>query len=457
MKSNLKVARSALDLKSFLQATIEKADFKLSRVKLSQQQEWNLVHGVLGHKSGGFFYITGLVDNISGEEQLVLYQPQGAFNGLVLRKQEQDVYILLQARVEPGNSGIGQYGPTIQSTPANYLRFHGGKETPYFDFFFKYNPQVRPIANSMQLDLGKRYFQKSKILSYVESDSLVDTAENMIWVPLKAVTEVLHYDNFLNTDLRSMLGVFDWDLFLDRNPSTDIDTTHTNHLGFDHNLIGKNMGKLVPISQLQNWELTESGIVDRANTGISANIYQIVSTTREVKTWVQPLLCTANRGLITLLVRQAEDKSLDGHHSNFPSDKPNGMASLRLPQLEFLISYQSEFGISGEKVLLPSQIIYPGENDQNQTTLYKDGKVLCEVVQSEEGGRFYQNENIYQIILVDSNVESGDEQFWISADTLKGLLKSSNKVSIQLRCIASLVLKDINPCTFAEQLVTINI
>ena len=449
MKSNLKVARSALDLKSFLQATIEKADFKLSPIKLSQQQEWNLINGVLGHKSGGFFYITGLVDNISGEEQLVLYQPQGAFNGLVLCKQEQDIYILLQARVEPGNSGIGQYGPTIQSTPANYLRFHGGKETPYFDFFFKYNPQVRPIANSMQLDLGKRYFQKSKILSYVESDSLVDTAENMIWVPLKAVTEVLHYDNFLNTDLRSMIGVFDWDLFLDRNPSTDLDTTHTNHLGFDHNLIGKSMGKLVPISQLQNWELTESGIVDRANTGISANIYQIVSTTREVKTWVQPLLCTANRGLITLLVRPAGDKSLDGHHSNFPSD--------RLPQLEFLISYQSEFGISGEKVLLPSQIIYPGENDRNQTTLYKDGKVLCEVVQSEEGGRFYQNENVYQIILVDSNVESGDEQFWISADTLKGLLKSSNKVSIQLRCIASLVLKDINPCTFAEQLVTINI
>ena len=444
MKPNPKIARSALDLKSFLQTTIEHSDFKLSPIKLSEQQEWNLIHGVVGHRSGGFFYITGLVDNISGEEQLVLYQPQGAFNGLVVCKQE-DVYILLQARVEPGNSGIGQYGPTIQSTPANYLRFHGGKETPYFDFFFKYNSQVRPIANSMQLDLGKRYFQKSKILSYVESDSLVDTAENMIWVPLKVITEVLHHDNFLNTDLRSMLGVFDWDLFLDLNRST----SNTNNLGFDNNLIGKNMGELVPVSELQNWELTDEGIVDKANTGISANIYKVISTTREVKTWVQPLLCTANRGLITLLVRKVDDKSLDSSHSkNFKSD--------RLLKLEFLISYQSEFGISGEKVLLPSEIIYPGENHRNQTTLYKDGKILSEVIQSEEGGRFYQNENIYQIILVDSSVEIGDEQFWISADTLKGLLKSSNKVSIQLRCIASLILKDINPYTFALRAVTIN-
>lgn len=425
MKSSLEIAKSVGDLESFLQVTIDRANFELLPIKLSEQQEWNLIHGVIGHRSGGFFYITGLVDNISGEEQLVLYQPQGAFNGLVVCQEEKDVYILLQARIEPGNSGIGQYGPTIQSTPANYLRFHGGKETPYFDFFFKYNPQVRPIANSMQLDLGKRYFQKSKILSYVESVSLVETAENMIWVPLEIITEVLHHDNFLNTDLRSMIGVFDWDLFLGRD-SHYTDTNSENHPCFDNNLSSKNMGELVPISQLQNWELTDEGILDKANSGVSANLYKVVTTAREVKTWVQPLLCTANRGLVTLLMRQVGDEP------------------------EFLISYQSEFGISGEKVLLPSYIIYLGENHPNQTTLYKEGKVLYEVIQSEEGGRFYLNENIYQIILVDSSFESEEDRFWVSVDTLKGLLKTSNKVSIQLRCIASLILKNINPYTLGD-------
>ena len=436
MKSSIKVARSATDLKSFLQTTIKSSHFKLSPIRLSQQQEWNLIHGVLGHKSGGFFYITGLVDNVTGEEQLVLYQPQGAFNGLVVCKQGQDVYILLQARVEPGNSGIGQYGPTIQSTPANYLRFHGGKETPYFDFFFKYNPQIKPIANSMQLDLGKRYFQKSKILSYVESYSLVETAENMIWIPLKMITEVLHYDNFLNTDLRSMIGVFDWDLFLDRDSRSTFHTNTSliNNPCFNNNSIGKDMGTLVPISQLQNWKLTDEGIIDKANTGVSVNIYQVIGKTREVKTWIQPLMCTANRGLITLLMRQVSDNSLNAS----------------LSQTEFLISYQSEFGISGEKVLLPSYIVYPGENERQQTTLYNKGKVLCEVIQSEEGGRFYQNENIYQIILVDSSFETEGDRFWVSIDTLKGLLKTSNKVSIQLRCVASLILKNINPYTFTE-------
>ncbi|HAC63200.1 MAG TPA: hypothetical protein DCF68_06575 [Cyanothece sp. UBA12306] len=426
MKSTLRIAKSAADLKFFLEETIEKASFQISQVKLSQQQEWNLIHGVLGHRSGGFFYITGLIDNISGKEQLVLYQPQGAFNGLVVCRQEKNVYVLLQARIEPGNSGIGQYGPTIQSTPANYLRFHGGKETPYFDFFFKYDPQVRPIANSMQLDLGKRYFQKSKILSYVESSSLVETAENMIWVTLEVIDEVLHYNNFINTDLRSMLGVFDWDIFVAQDSYTNsyFNITSQNNLCFDNDLSGKNMGKLVPISALKNWELRDEGIIDKANSGVWVDIYKVSTATREVKTWEQPLLCTSNRGLLALLMRQVNSKP------------------------EFLISCQSEFGISGEKVLLPSYVIYPGENKQNHTTFYKGGQVLYEVIQSEEGGRFYLNENIYQIILVDTSFECNDEQFWVSVDIFKGLLKTSNKVSIQLRCLASLILKIINPHTF---------
>ena len=427
MNSSLRIARTATELKSFLQDTIDRSNFKLSRVKLSEQQEWNLVHGVLGHKTGGFFYITGLIDNISDREQLVLYQPQSAFNGLVVHKQENNVYVLLQARIEPGNSGIGQYGPTIQSTPANYLRFHGGKETPYFDFFFKYNPQVRPIANSTQLDLGKRYFQKSKVLSYVESISLVETAENMIWVPLEIISQVFNYDNFFNTDLRSMIGVFDWDIYLSQTPElTSCTKVSFNDYPCLNNLSSKNMGKLVPISELQNWELTDEGVIDKGNSGVSVNIYKVACTNREVRTWIQPLLCAANRGLITLLMRQVNNKS------------------------EFLLSYQSEFGISGEKVLLPSYIIYPGENHQNKTTFYQEGKVLSEVIQSEEGGRFYLNENIYQVILVAPDFEGDNSQFWVDADALKGLLKTSNLVSIQLRCITSLILKIMNPNTLGD-------
>ncbi len=426
MNSNMRIAKSARELETFLQNTIEQSDFTLSRVKLSEQQDWNLIHGVLGHKTGGFFYITGLIDNISDEEQLVLYQPQSAFNGLVIHKQDKKVYILLQARIEPGNSGIGQYGPTIQSTPANYLRFHGGKETPYFDFFFKYSPEVQPIANSTQLDLGKRYFQKSKVLSYVESSSLVKTEENMIWAPLEVIADVLHHDNFLNTDLRSMISVFDWDIFLseDSDSISYMTSSSVENPSFDHNLSGKNMGKLVPISKLQNWELKDEGIVDQADSGISVNLYKVACTNREVKTWVQPLLCASNRGLITLLMRQVNNT------------------------FEFLLSYRSEFGISGEKVLLPTYIVYPGENFQNQTTSDKEGQVLSEVIQSEEGGRFYLNENLYQVILVDRGFVGNKDQFWISLAHLKELLKTSNKVSIQLRCIASLILKIINPCTF---------
>ena len=98
-----------------------------------------------------------------------------------LRKEEGNIYVLVQARIEPGNSRIGHFGPTIQSTPANYMRLHGGKSTPYLEYFFGCKPKdARVIGNSMQYDLGKRYYQKSKTLIYVEVPEFLETDENMI-------------------------------------------------------------------------------------------------------------------------------------------------------------------------------------------------------------------------------------------------------------------------------------
>ena len=76
--------------------------------------------------------------------------------------------------------------------------------------------------------------------------------------------------------------------------------------------------------------------------------------------------------------------------------------------------------------------------------------LLAEMAQSEEGGRFYNNESVYRVILIADNskidVKSG--QRWVRAETLKSILSSSNSTSLQLRCIASLILDLINPHCF---------
>jgi len=420
MKTNRLIAKDVAHLKKFLAATIEKSQYTLQQITFHQQKQWMIKNGALSHQSNGFFHVIGVKNRNTQEEQLALYQPQSALTGLILHKDANNqVYVLLQARVEPGNTNIGQYGPTIQSTPANYMQMHGGKKTSYVDLFTTVFPDVTPLGSTMQFDIGKCYFQKSKFHNYLGVSKFLKTEENMIWVPLHVIIQTLHLDNFLNADLRSLLAVFDWDLYL--KPLNEVQKTPLKTDKFCYNnLLGSDKWNIISLEQLKNWNISDSGIVNISNSSISIKMFEFSTTNREVAKWSQPLLCTKNRGYVVLLMRQIAN------------------------DYEFLVSITSEFGISGQIAVLPTLTIYPGENNENITTIPYQGKLLAEVIQSDEGGRFYRNESLYQVILIDDEINIASNQHWINIDSFKSILKSSDTASIQLRTLASLVLDSIN-------------
>lgn len=414
MNESMRIAQSVEDLQSFADFVRNKSKFEMYPVKISDQQDWIVKDDCLSHKSGGFFSLCGYRDHKTDFEALVLFQPQGAFNGMAIYYQNKKVYLLLQARVEPGNSRLVQYGPTVQSTPANYLRLHGGKKTAYLEFFFEYHPGVKVLGNSTQLDLGRRYFQKTKLLSYVQLEEMCQCEENMIWVPLDIVTKTVSNDNFLNTDLRSMLGVFDWDSLTGKPSASD----YSGNLSIPFKHQARNSGGLVSLKQLSNWKLTDEGIESSFDVPTSAKLYQVCCTNREVAQWIQPLFLCDGMGRVVLYQRTQ-----------------NG-------SLEFLLRKGKEFGVSGNNVYLPSEIFDPCENKKVDLL---EGKVLVDLVQSEEGGRFLENENRYQLIQVQPEVEICHDHIWVNVAEFKTLLATSNMVSIQLRSIASLVLPALNP------------
>jgi oxidase EvaA len=405
MNSKTAVAESILELKEFLRSTIELSKFELSVIKLSDQSEWQLKDGALSHVTGGFFHVNGLKNTETEEENLVFFQPQSALTGLALCRRNGTVYVLLQARVEPGNTGIGQYGPTIQSTPANYLGNHGGRKSSYVDLFNTFNPLARVIATSMQLDLGERYFQKSKAHVYVEVENLIETEQNMIWVALPSILKALELDNFLNADLRSLLSIFNWSRFLHKQ---DIQSPPEDSVNFFSQLInggqsGAGQWQFIPIGELNNWELSDNGVDDVSNSGVSVSLYRISCTNREVRTWVQPLMRAADLGVVRLLVRNQGERS------------------------EFLLSLKEESGVSNGQTILPSYVLYPG-GKSTQKPLLVEGQILAEFLQSDEGGRFIEHENLYQLVQTKGEFPVEDYQYWVSAHTLKKLLSTSNMV-----------------------------
>jgi oxidase EvaA len=419
------IAESLPMAQQFLATTIESSQFELVETSISAQEEWKFRDGALSHTSGGFFHVSGLTNRETGEERLVLFQPQSALTGLALCRVDGIVHVLLQARIEPGISGIGQYGPTIQSTPANYLRLHGGKQTPYLELFITYSSGARPLANSTQLDLGERYFQKSKIHAYVEVPELIETVESTIWVPLPVIAEASGRDNFLNADLRSLLSVFDWDLYLhgQNPPLLPLREDDFYSAWISGNRLGAGSWQLAPVTELCNWNPSDEGVVDVSGSGISVGMYRTSCATREVRTWTQPLMRSSSRGKVALLMRSSGD------------------------DVEFLISLRSEFGIAAGQAVLPSCVIYPGERRKNAIQ-EPPGVIVARFVQSDEGGRFYKHENVYELVRLTGKFETEPHQYWVSSRTLKQLLKTSDAVGFQLRCIASLFLETLNPASF---------
>lgn len=426
MRKNIRIAQRAIELQQFLDETIRESQFVIEKIKSNEQSNWSIRNGVLSHVSNGFFQVSGLKNKLTTEEHLVFFQPQSALTGLALFVDRDTVYILLQARIEPGNSNIGQYGPTIQSTPANYLQMHGGKKTSYVELFNGFSPNCNPIENSMQLDLGKRYFQKSKLHSYVECKKLLETEPNMIWAPLRIIFETMSFDNFINADLRSLISIFDWDLFLYQNLSnkTVEKLRHDDLLVLAKNQFGKSSWELAPIEQLKGWEIRDEGIIDVSNTGITVGMYKVACRTREVSEWSQPLMSASNMGLVLFLVRKIKNS------------------------FECLITIGYEFGVSGYVTILPSWVRYAGTENGNEILDQIDGIEIAKMIQSEEGGRFYKNESLYRIKLVDIEINIEPDQRWISMEFLKSILKSSNQASFQLRCISSLLMEYLNPLTY---------
>lgn len=408
------------ELKNTLYRILDSSDFQLTRVNFDQQEDWEINNGALCHKSKGFFCITGLKDADLQKEYLILFQPQSAFTGILITVIDNEIFLLVQARIEPGNTGIIQLGPTVQSTPANFLRLHGGKSTPYLDLLYGINNNVISFNSTNHLDLGKTYYQKTKWLNYALVNDLVETEGSFVWAPLKVLAEAAEEDYLLNTDLRSLLAVYDWDYLI--NPEINLNYEISNIL--KHFLLKKDFIKchnnFVQIDKSNKFRITNHGIFSKEEDALEIGMYKVKTKHREVNHWFQPLWGAKSKGLVLLLCRTDENK-LD---------------------FEYLLSVKKEIGISGHYSIAPSYLIYPNEHVSSE--LNQVGQTLYKYTQSDEGGRFINHEYLFRIAEVHKDIPITEHQFWVSSEELKKILSMSNLASIQLRNICSVLIKNLN-------------
>ncbi len=406
-----------------------KIGFDLQRVGWREAGSWKIHDGMLSHASGGFFSVAGVeFPDTPQHDGVFLYQPQSAITGLLTTRINGEVCALLQARVEPGTLGTAQFGPTVQSTPANYQKLHGGRSTPYFEHFSTGMLSAHPYSDTTQLDLGERYWMKSKRLILAQCSPELPVTHNYVWATPAALQQGVLRDAFFNIDLRSLLALMPWDSghLAPRSNQVSRSLAREVRAGVLGHLFAAMKGRprtanFVPIDQLKNWHKSDTGLKEwHEHQGFGVDFFEVQALGREVDHWVQPMVVTGTPGRAVLLCR------LRGKH------------------LEVLVTLGSETGLQTGSALLPSSLRYPGCISEVGTP----GKAcdamtpIASTMESDEGGRFYQSVSRYELRWCEDTppCSEGKHQSWITIAELRVMLAISNCCAIQLRGLASMLL-----------------
>lgn len=398
--------------------------FRLRRVGWAESGPWQIRQGALSHETGGFFAVAGL--ETPAYRGLYLYQPQSALTGLLTTSVNGELHVLLQARVEPGTLGTAQFGPTIQSTPANYLRLHGGRGTPYFEHFACFDPMVCPYSDTMQLDLGERYWMKSKRLILANCRPDLPVEPNYVWVPVAVLQQAVLCAAFFNIDLRSLLALLPWrdGMLVPRAACVQKSLSAEVRPAVLGSLLAHIGGhppeyRFVALDQLDNWQMTPHGLAECERIqGFDIELYEVEAHGREVSTWVQPMAVSPSPGLAVLLCRE------------------------RATGLEVLVAVVAESGLQTGAAILPSFLRYPGcalhpgEAEINWDAM----PLIVGTTESDEGGRFYQSVSRYELRWCEAeNPFHQAASARVRVSELKALLQTSNCCAIQLRGLASML------------------
>ena len=403
-------------------------------------------HGEVRNKKKSFFTIKGIryfEEGICIYEQPIISQPEIGYLGIVCKEINGVLHFLMQAKIEPGNVNCVQISPTIQATKSNFTRAHGGRLPAYFELF-KNSGQYKVVYDQIQSEQAGRFYKKRNRNIIIIVDNEIEILPNYRWMTLGQIKELMDIDNLVNMDTRTVIS----GLPLITSSITDgekkkFETFFKDHALFEsmfctdpqdslpqvfHRLNDFKMFRNisiadVPLKQLEDWSVDEFGITCKKQADFSVGYYDIKIPGREVLHWSQPLIKAIGMATFGLITRVVEGKR------------------------EFLVKIKPEIGSFDGAEIGPSIQWEPTHcaDDVVEKVFrqrYDDRQgIMVDVVLSEEGGRFYHEQNKNVIIEIDEHdlVDLPDDYVWVSYAALNYLIQVNNCLNIQLRNLVSLI------------------
>ena len=403
----------------------------IQTVNFSEMDQWYFEKETenLKHKTGKFFSIIGLDVQtnwgpINRWTQPIIKQPEIGILGIITKKIEGQLYCLMQAKIEPGNLNYVQLSPTLQATKSNYMQVHKGKKSLYLEYFRDRTNLV--LLDQLQSEQGGRFFKKRNRNIIIEAKEKITVYDNFQWMSLDQIVQLLRIDNTVNMDTRTVISGL---LFMGQN----VQNTVENALHSFEDIIKwltylKTYFELevdeISLNKLNNWVKTDVKIHHEENKYFEVISVKVTIEGREVTNWTQPMIKSKQDGICVFIIKRINDI----FHFLVQGKVECGNFDIieMAPTVQCLTGNYRETGLGK----LP-YLDYVLDVDQNQ--------IIYDVMQSEEGGRFYHEQNRNMIIIADETLptDTPDNYIWLTLRQIQKFIMFNNFFNIQARSLIS--------------------
>lgn len=421
--------------------------FELETVPFSRMHKWGFdpSTGNLRHETGRFFSIEGLRvrtnwGRVAEWDQPIIVQPEIGILGFLTKRFDGILHFLVQAKMEPGNLHMIQLAPTLQATRSNFTRVHQGRSPPYLEWFLGQG-ETRVLVDILQSEQGARFLRKRNRNIILSTDAEVPVGDDYCWLTLGQLLRLLRRDNVVNMDARTVMSCISYALEADEEAPRSVggrfgqalwrsvqaadQGLHSNAEIISWFTAQKFTYDLdverIPLSGARAWDVTDTEVRHAEGKYFSVIACRVEADNREVAAWTQPMVKAHQEGLIAFVV-----KEFDGvlHFLVQAKVEPGNFDVVEMaPTVQCLTgSYQ---GVSPN--LLPPFTEYVQQVPREQ--------IRFDTMQSEEGGRFFREEN--RNLIVEAGEELPEElppnYIWMTAGQVKEFIKYNNFVNVQAR------------------------
>lgn len=413
--------------------------------------------GHIIHESGRFFRIEGIRVKtdwglVPTWEQPIINQPEVGFLGFLTKNIGGVLHFLVQAKIEPGNINSVQISPTLQATKSNYTQVHKGKRPLFLEYFNGEIP-CEVLLDQLQSEQGARFLRKRNrnIIVKLNDSEKIPEHPDFVWLTLGQIKGLMAFDNTVNMDTRTVvagisygsssyeealqsaegygLGSASERLLISCMQNQREYKTFREILSWITRL--KSMYELnvdrIPLIGLRDWAQREGSIRHACDKYFSVIGVEVSIGNREVVQWDQPMIRPAQEGLIAFVV-----KMIDG-------------------VMHFLVQAKLEAGNFDVIELAPTVQCLTGNyrvGPREYTVPYIDrvldaepSSILFDSYQSEEGGRFFKEQNRSMIVEVGEEfpIEVDPCYCWMTLHQLLRLIEFNNFLNIAARSLVSAV------------------